>query len=434
MALGGGTFLVQNKVLPGSYINFISVSSGNATLSERGYCTMPLELDWGVDSEVFEVTNEDFQKNSLEIFGYDYTNEKLKGLRDLFLNAKTFYGYRLNKGVKARNELCVAKYSGIRGNDLMVTVQVNIDDIALYDVCLYMGEILVDEQTVSAITELVDNGFVDWDKDSTLEVTVGKYLTGGTNGVVTGASHQEYLDKIEAYSFNIMGVATTDNIIKQLYGNFTKRMRDEVGVKFQTVLHNYAGDYEGIINIKNLVSDKDWSVASLVYWVSGLEAGCEVNKSCLNRKYTGEFTVNAEYTQSQLVKAINQGEFTLHKVGTDIRVLSDITSFVSVTDTKGDVFKENQTIRVLDQIAMDIARIFNTKYLGAVPNDKAGRTSLWLDIVKHHEQLQEIRAIENFDSKDIVVEQGDSKKAVVVTDYVTVVNAMAQLYMTVKVN
>lgn len=31
MALGGGTFLVQNKVLPGAYINFISVAQASAT-------------------------------------------------------------------------------------------------------------------------------------------------------------------------------------------------------------------------------------------------------------------------------------------------------------------------------------------------------------------------------------------------------------------
>ena len=37
---------------------------------------MALELDWGVENEVFEVTKADFQKNSLKIFGYDYTNEK----------------------------------------------------------------------------------------------------------------------------------------------------------------------------------------------------------------------------------------------------------------------------------------------------------------------------------------------------------------------
>lgn len=64
MALGGGTFLVQNKELPGAYINFVSAANASATLSERGICTMPLELDWGVDGEVFEVTSGDFQKTA----------------------------------------------------------------------------------------------------------------------------------------------------------------------------------------------------------------------------------------------------------------------------------------------------------------------------------------------------------------------------------
>ena len=70
MALGGGTFVVQNKVLPGAYINFVSAANANATLSDRGIAAMPLELDWGVDNEVFEVTSEDFITKSLEIFGY----------------------------------------------------------------------------------------------------------------------------------------------------------------------------------------------------------------------------------------------------------------------------------------------------------------------------------------------------------------------------
>jgi hypothetical protein len=120
-------------------------------------------------------------------------------------------------------------------------------------------------------------------------------------------------------------------------------------------------------------------------------------------------------------------------VENDVRVLSDINSLVNTTLEKGEIFKENQTIRVCDQIANDIAAIFNTRYLGIVPNDAAGRISLWSDIVKHHEQLQEIRAIEGFSDKDITVEQGNAKRAVVVNDLVTVVNAMAQLYMTVIV-
>ena len=48
MALGGGTFLTQNKILPGAYINFISVANASATLSDRGIATIPLEMNWGL--------------------------------------------------------------------------------------------------------------------------------------------------------------------------------------------------------------------------------------------------------------------------------------------------------------------------------------------------------------------------------------------------
>lgn len=434
MALGGGTFTVQNKVLPGAYINFVSLATATATLSDRGYATMPLELDWGIEGEVFEVTNADFQKNSMKIFGYDYTNEKLKSLRDLFKNITTLFAYRLNgDGVKASNTFATAKYAGTRGNDIKIQVQVNVDDDSLFDVNTYLGTVMVDSQTVAKAADLVANDYVTFKSSAELSSTAGTPLEGGTNSEVTGTNHQAYLDKIESYSFNAMGVVTTENTIKSLYDAFCKRMRDEVGAKFQVILYNKASDYEGVINVKNKTSDEGWSEASLVYWVTGISAGCAVNKSNLNKVYDGEFAVNVDYTQTQLTKAIQAGEFTLHQVGDDIRVLEDINSLVTETETKAYIFKDNQTIRVIDQIANDIAVLFNTKYLGAVPNDEAGRISLWADIVKHHEQLQDIRAIENFTDEDVKVSQGDTKKAVVVQDAVTVVNAMAKLYMTVTV-
>lgn len=429
MALGGGTFITQNKVLPGSYINFISLTKASTTLSDRGVVAMALELDWGVENEVFEVTKADFQKNSLKIFGYDYTNEKLKGLRDLFKNIKTLYAYRLTSGgVKATNTFATAKLGGLRGNDLKIVIQANIDVPAKFDVKTVLGTTIVDEQTVTTAAELVANDYVIFKSAAVLAVTAATPLATGTNGVVDGTAHQTALDKFEAYSFNALGVVTTDDVVKGLYINYNKRLRDEVGQKFQAVIYNKAADYEGVVNVKNKSTEDD---AALVYWVTGIIAGCEVNNSNLNKKYDGEFTVEADYTQAQLEAAIKAGEFALHKVGSDIRVLSDINSMVTVSDTKGEIFKDNQTVRVMDQIANDIAVLFNTKYLGTVPNDAAGRISLWSDIVKNHEQLQVIRAIENFSDSDVTVDQGDTKKSVVVNDVVTVVNAMAQLYMTV---
>jgi hypothetical protein len=430
MALGGGTFTVQNKVLPGAYFNFVSVAKASATLSDRGVATMPLELDWGVAGEVFEVTSGDFQKDSMKIFGYDYTHEKMKGLRDLFLNAKTLYVYRLNgDGAKASNAFATAKYAGIRGNDIKIAIEANADTEGYYDVITYLETTKVDKQTVLDANGLIDNDYVEF-KVFDMELNAGTPLSGGTNSSVSGASHQAYLDAIESYAFNAMGVETTDETTKTLYASFNKRMREEIGLNFQMVLHTKPADYEGVVNVKNTCVEGD---AKLVYWTTGVIAGCAVNKSNLNKKYDGEFTVNVKYTQKQLENAIKAGEFTFHNVNGVVRVLNDINSLVTTTDEKGDIFKQNQTIRVIDQIANDWAVIFTTKYLGVVQNDASGRVSLWNEFVKHHQQLQDIRAIENFKPEHITVEQGDAKGSVLATDLITVVNAMAQLYVKVKI-
>lgn len=427
--------MVQNKELPGAYINFVSKAAADAALSGRGIATMPLEMDWGAADKVFTVTNADLQKNSMEIFGYAYTDEKLKGLRDLFLNTEVLYGYRLNGGgKKAGNALAEAAYPGIRGNDLRIIVQVNVDDESLFDVKTLFGTSVVDEQTVAGADELAGNAYVTWKPGAVLEASAGIPLTGGENGTVDGAAYQSYLDKIESFSFRTMGAVVTDDTTKALFAAFAKRLRNEMGVKFQLVLYDYAkADDPGVISVDNRVLDEGWSEAGLVYWVTGACAGCAVNRSNQNKKYDGAFTVDTAYTQAQLKDAVKAGKFVLHMAGTDVRVLEDINTMVTTSETQGDIFKDNQTVRVIDQIGNDIAVLFNTKYLGVVPNDAAGRISLWSDIVAHHRQMEQIRAIEGFADSDITVEPGDTPKAVVVRDAITVVNAMGRLYMTVMI-
>ena len=55
MALGGGIFLTQNKVIPGTYINFISTRSGIVVNAERGVVGMGLELNWGPENKIFAI-------------------------------------------------------------------------------------------------------------------------------------------------------------------------------------------------------------------------------------------------------------------------------------------------------------------------------------------------------------------------------------------
>lgn len=435
MALGGGVFLTQNKKIPGTYINFISANRASANISDRGYAAMPLTLDWGVDGEVFTVEVTDFQKESLKIFGYDYTAEQLKGLRDLFKNIKTLYAYKLNKGVKASNTLATAKYSGTRGNAITIKIQANVDEESKFDVTTVFDGTEVDVQTVGAMTELVPNDYIgEWKTGATLEATAGMPMTSGTNGEVTGTDYQTFLDKIESYSFNTLGCLSTESSIKDLFAQFTKRLRDDMGVKFQTVLYNHKADYEGVINVKNKVLDDGELESSAIYWVTGASAGCAVNKSNTNKTYDGDFMINVDYKQSQLEQAIDAGEFVFHKVGDEVHVLNDINSFTSITKDKNTDFQMNQVIRVLDQIANDIAVLFNKQYIGKVQNNPSGRISFWNDLVTYNKELEKLQALENVVSDEIIVEKGDSKDSVVVTNPVTPVCAMAKLYMTVVVS
>ena len=430
MALGGGVFTAQNKKLPGAYINFVSAARASATLSDRGVAALPLSLNWGEEGKVITLTSEDFIYNSRRILGYDYADPALVGLREVFKHAQKVLIYRLGEsGVKASNEFCEAKYAGTRGNDIKIVITANADTPANFDVKTLLGTVEVDVQTnISTNTDnLVDNDYVTWKPSVALAATASTPLTSGTNGAVSATSWQAALSALESETFNTLGVVSTESDIANLAIAYTKRMRDEVGVKFQTVVYNVKADDKGIIDV---VSTATSGNADMVYWVTGAQAGCAVNKSCTNMVYDGELTVNLDKDQDDLAACIDNGEFVFHKVGDEVRVLTDINSKVTITEDEGEDFKSNQTMRVVDQIGNDIAVLFNTRYLGVVQNNNSGRISLWNDIVKHHQELENLGAIEDFEPESVVVSQGATKKDVVVSDAVTPVNAMEKLYMT----
>ena len=164
MALGGGTFLVQNKVLPGAYINFISVAQASATLSDRGIVTIPLAMNWGPEGKIFTVEQADFIKNSQKIFGYAYTADELKPMREIFLHAKKVHFFRLNaSGTKATCTYATAKYPGTRGNDLRIVIEANENsqpEALLYDVSTFLGTLQVDQQkAISQMSDLKNNDY-----------------------------------------------------------------------------------------------------------------------------------------------------------------------------------------------------------------------------------------------------------------------------------
>lgn len=433
MGLGGGTFTTMNKTLSGAYINYVSAAKAQAQLSERGTAALPIVLNWGAN-DVVRVESADFEKDSITILGYPFDAPEMKPFREFFKHGKTLLVYNLNNGAKASSTISTAKYVGSRGNDIKHVVAKNVDDMDKFDVSTYVGSYFADKQTVSSAADLKDNDFVTFKADAELEVSAGLTFSGGTNGVATGTEHQKALDTLESYSFNMLGCMSKDEVTKGLYSSYTKRMRDEMGIKFQLVVYNLKADYIGVINLKNKVNDADTEEFALIPWVLGAEAGCEVNKTCENMTYDGEYDVDVPSKQSDLIKAIKAGEFVLHKNGEDVCVLSDINSFTSVSNEMSEDFQLNQVIRVLDEMALQQAAIFNKKYLGKIQNVASGRISYWSDCVDVCKELEKINAIEEFDPKDVTVEKGKGKRDVILNTALMPACAMSKLYSTIYVS
>ena len=442
MAAGGGVFTTQNKVLPGTYINFVSKARALGSIGERGIVAVPFTGSWGKENEVISLTAEDFQKSCMSVLGYSYTDDKMIPLREVFKGAREIKLFRLGTGTKAAATIgtgddCLnvtAVCGGIRGNDIKIVIEADIDKEKSFVVKTLLGSDFteVDSQSVTDVSELVSNDFVTFG-GTKITATAGTNLTGGTDEEITGNDYSEFLDKIEAEDFTTVLYDGNDDVTKGLFASFVKRLRDDEGYKVTCVLHDYAkADFEGVISVKNEVETVGDIIdrTGLVYWVAGKTAGAEVNESLTNVKYDGELSVLASYKKSELKEFIEKGEFVLYGDKGEYKVLKDINSFTSVTADKNSDFSNNQVIRVLDAVANDTARIFDSYYLGKVQNDSLGRDILKTELVNYHQKLQSIQAIDNFETTDITVIKGNEKGDVVVNEYIEPVGAMEKLYMT----
>lgn len=440
--MAGGTWVAQNKVRPGLYINFRSEAQAVGTLGERGVVTLPAVLSWGPSREVLVIES---GQNVTDILGYDITAPQLLLVREALKRARTLFLYRVNEGTKATATIgttdpitVTARYGGVRGNDITVAVQANVDDSQLFDVITYVDGREVDVQTVASRAELQDNAWVTFGASGTLEATAGVNLTGGTDGTVTNADYTDYLEDIELFDFNTMAAPVTDPTLKGVFVAFARRMREDEGKKIQVVLPDYpTADYEGVISVKNGVVLADGTTLNNVQataWVAGATAGANVNQSLTYSAYDGAVDVDTRYTHTQIVQALQNGEFLF--VSSDGRAIveQDINTFTSFTPEKRRHFSKNRVIRVLDAIGNDLKRIFEQFYAGEVDNNVDGRNLFKNEIINYLTNLQNIGAIQNFDSQsDVMVVQGADVDSIYVELYVQPVDAIEKVYMQVIV-
>ncbi|MEK4712240.1 phage tail sheath C-terminal domain-containing protein [Sporosarcina sp. FSL K6-5500] len=434
--MAGGNWETQNKDLSGAYINFETDSLAVAGLDSRGAEVVPLTLDWGKVGEFIKVSPD---TKFEETFGKDLKD--LKKIREAFKGTGNVIVYNLNgEGDKATATsgtfVATAVHGGKDGNELSVTVAIGLSGNAT--VRTFFRGARVDSQVVETTQELVANPYVSFsgelpDADATLT------LKGGTTITAMNDSYATFAAGLDSQIFKTIAIGTDDESVKLLLSLKVKQWRENEGKNVALITNDYNdADHEGVISIKNgvYVGEEFISAKDAVYWYGAAYANAITN-SLTYAEYPGATDVE-RLPHEEIVKAKREGHVVfIYNEGADgldrMVVESDINTFRSFTPKKNQDFRKGLIVRQMDIMGNNIKHIYSRNFIGKVKNHGNGRNLFKGSIMKEVlDRLVRQEAIEPYDTEDIVIREGDTKDAVLVTLGVKFVDAMEKLYMTVE--
>lgn len=444
--MAGGTWVSQNKKLPGVYINVKSQPAVQANVGDKGIVAIAKALSWGPLGEVQEITpGQDVTPN----IGYGIGSEQAQFLREMMRGSDVtpgptkiyLYRYAGTGGVKASataGELtATALYEGTRGNDISIAVIADPDEEGYFDVQTIVDGAVAGTQHVSDVADLTANTWVEF-SGSALSATAGTALTGGVDPTVAVADDAAFLTAIEPYRFDILAYDGENSTTVDAYVAFIKRMNESVGRKCQLVVGNFPGqNTEYVISPLNGVKLADGSLLDaqkVLWWLAGAEAGAPYYRSLTYAQYPTAVAAYPKLTDDQAAAAIEAGQICFIDDFGIVKVCSDINTLITVTPTKGAEFKKNRVMRVIMQLCNDSYEHFANHYIGKVDNDDTGRSLLRGWLVGYLNGMQANNGIQNFVEDDVEVLAGDSIDAVLINVAIQPVDAVEKIYMSVTVS
>lgn len=265
--MAGGTWVDQNKVRPGVYINYKSAPASLATMGERGTVAIARVLDWGERGRWYTITD----PSDCAQFGHSITDAECLFIRQILLGSNRTQGASkillwsletpegsvaasLKVSASAGDSVIfTANTAGPSGNRYAISIERTVS--SSYDVKLYDGDTLLASQNNITAAQYIGNAFNEW-----LTVTytgsgslIAKAKTNLSGGMI-GAS------KATATLGNLTATA-------RYVGTFGNRLSvvitsaPESHFIVQTLLDGQAVDSQDVTAISGLVSNDyiDWS-------------------------------------------------------------------------------------------------------------------------------------------------------------------------------
>ena len=197
--MAGGTWIDQNKVRPGVYINYKSSPQALSTMGERGTVAIARQLSWGEVGKLIAIEDPSDCATKL---GYSSTADEMLFIRQILLGsnrtngAKKVLVWRLDcagaskasalLGTETGAAKAEARYVGTRGNDISIVVTAinnsESNPVGYAIQTLLAGKVVESVTVKSNATgnQIESNSYVVFSGGA---ISAGTYpLTGGSNG------------------------------------------------------------------------------------------------------------------------------------------------------------------------------------------------------------------------------------------------------------
>lgn len=474
--MAAGSFLFENKLRPGCYIQIKGVPRASSNMSERGTVAILMNADSG--NLITELSANDILTGASSAKGFplsSFTDTK-SILNYVYPYVNSIILCRLNSGGAAASVVVLAdsetpkltataQFAGLAGNKLSVLIVAEKSGEGKYKGEGFFvrtssdGEV-VDEQNIKLAAELKDNDYVKFTKADglVLAAVAAKDLTGGTNGTESDQNLTKILSKLSGMQWNTLGFCGKDanrNVVE----TYIKHLREDKGKYRQGVLFNMASaDYEGIISPYQAFAVDDDDVDYLetetegaaetarqealrlrqmfaVGFVAAITAGSDVNISNTYAPVPSNVVevIPAPDEDEDVEAQLKLGLLTFtHNSANNIVIEKDINTLHTYTQTRTAPFSKNRVIRTLDELSNTKVAVWESMFIGKIDNNPTGRNLLKSQIMNIIQNLVKLGALSSSDVQ-IMVEQGDDVDKVRSYETVRPIDAMEQLYSYVTV-
>lgn len=444
--MAGGTWNLQNKIRPGVYIRFQSAGGQRLNAGERGVVALCEPMSWGPVAQVQRV---EAGANTVPCCGYDITQPQARFLNEIFKGTnrtpapKTVLLYRPSASGSAQAAAAIgdmtvtARYPGLRGNDIAVTVTESADQTGVFTVATIVDGEIKDSQAASEISELRANDWVVFSGEGTLTATTGTKLSEGADGTVQAAAYSAFLEVIEPYTFDILVYDGNESAVKEAMVRFVRRIAEENGRYSQLVAAELAHpDSRYAINVTSgvvLADGTELTPQQTTWWVGGAQAGAKYNESLTYAKYPGAVAATPVLTNSQIEDGLRKGNLMVTAEEGSVRIEQDINTLVTYTADIGNAFRKNRVMRLCNTVANDIYRQFSEHFIGIVNNNEAGRSLFKNAIVGYLLDVQSSQGIQNFSADDVEILPGEELDSVMVHLQMQPVDSAEKIYLAIKI-